>query len=423
MNVEEQLIGSLLLDQSRYNEVSYLTSEMFQDERLGSIFSAYEHDENEINGLEIASSISTEHFPENAATNYIASLVADHDSTISDRYCAEKIFNTYKIKKFNELIDHVKLTDSNINSFFEELITTIEGLQRVDDKSEIKSISELTALKDNYFTEKNKSRLNTGFNIIDRSIGGIDAGDVLLIAARPSVGKSALALQLIRKFGRDGIKTGYFNLEMSKKQVYERSIAAASGIDLNRIRLGTNFLNDEGVLFSKGNEQLAKEKNVYVITGTQSIRSIRKIQKKYGYEVIVIDYLQLLKTEKRNSRAAEVGEISRGLKELASDFNIPVIALSQLNRVSEMNKDKEPSMSELRESGDLEQDASTILMMWNPNHEDHSEKMLKVEKSRNGTTDRVKLYFDGKHMSFSTNDYSLKNSGFTDGNMEEIPFD
>ena len=99
-----------------------------------------------------------------------------------------------------------------------------------------------------------------------------------------------------------------------------------------------------------------------------------------------------------------MGDISRGLKAIATDFNIPVIALSQLNRASEMNKDKEPTMSELRESGDIEQDASVILMIWNPNQEDLTEKKIKVEKSRNGYTERETLYFDGKHMTFSTLD-------------------
>ena len=264
-----------------------------------------------------------------------------------------------------------------------------------------------------------------GFEKLDRAIGGFDGGDTTIIAARPGVGKSAFTLQVIRNFGRSGIRTGYFNLEMSTKQVYERAIASASGIDLSRIRLGINFLNNERELFSKGNEQLEKETNVYIISGMQTIHSIRQLQKKHGFQVIVVDYLQLIKTEsKRNgNRATEVGEISRGLKAIATDFDIPVIALSQLNRVSEMNKDKEPTMSELRESGDLEQDASTIIMMWNPNRDDSHEKMIKVEKSRNGTDDRVRLYFDGKHMTFSVNDYQSDRNDSEDSVLDEIPFD
>ena len=102
------------------------------------------------------------------------------------------------------------------------------------------------------------------------------------------------------------------------------------------------------------------------------------------------------------NRASEVGDISRGLKAIATDFGIPVIALSQLNRASERSKDKEPSLADLRESGDIEQDASVVLMMWNSSEEDKTEKTIKVEKSRNGFNDRTVLYFDGKHMRFES---------------------
>jgi replicative DNA helicase len=245
----------------------------------------------------------------------------------------------------------------------------------------------------------------------------MDAGDVIIIAARPAVGKSALALQMIRKFGKDGYKVGYFNLEMAEKQIYERSIAAVSGIDMTRIRLATNFLGDEYKRFEEGNKILESEKNVTTITGTQSINTIRATQNKAKFDCIVIDYLQLIQSSgKRANRASEVGDISRGLKAIATDFNIPVIALSQLNRASEMNKDKEPTMSELRESGDIEQDASVILMLWNPNPEDRTEKKIKVEKSRNGYIERDTIFFDGKHMTFSTVDV---NEGFRDESTDE----
>ena len=159
-------------------------------------------------------------------------------------------------------------------------------------------------------------------------------------------------------------------------------------------------------------------------TGTQTINSIRAIQKKHEFQIIVVDYLQLIQsTGRRNNRANEVGDISRGLKAIATDFGIPVIALSQLNRASEMNKDKEPTMSELRESGDIEQDASVIIMLWNPNSEDMTEKGIKVEKSRNGYVEKQKLYFDGKHMTFSSIDTRSNIANVTVSDPDDIPFD
>lgn len=421
MNVERQLIGSLLIDQNRYKDVEYINSEMFSESILGAIYSVYEHAEDEeVNPHYIVSKIGSESFFGHSLKELLQELVIEHDSSISDRYCADVIFDSYRVRTINQYLEHNVITPENVEKISSELKDVLSGLDKPDDKSDISTLSDLTQLQGNYFNPKNEKKIKTGFKDIDKAISGFDGGDVTIIAARPGVGKSAFALQIIRKFGKDGVKTGYFNLEMAKKQIYERAISSASGIDLNRIRLGTNFLNNEKSLFDEGNGQLVKEKNVFIVSGIQTVNSIRKIQKKYGFDVIVIDYLQLIKSEgKRNgNRIAEVGDISRGIKAIATEFNIPVIALSQLNRASEQYKDKEPTMSELRESGDLEQDASTILMLWNSNIEDKSEKTLKVEKSRNGCLDRVTLYFDGKHMTFSVNNYES-----AVGDKDDIPFD
>lgn len=426
MNAERQLVGSLLINQSRYEDVNYINSEMFSESILGAIFSVFEHaGDKEVNPLVIVSKIGSESFLGHSLEELLQELVIEHDSSVSDKYCADTILQTYQARKLEEYLTHTKIKPENIEQTFTELKDVIGGLEKKQIDSDIQPLSELVTLQGNYFNPKNEKRIKIGFDAVDKAIGGFDSGDVTIIAARPGVGKSAFSLQIIRKFGRDGVKTGYFNLEMAKKQIYERAVASSSGIDLNRIRLGTNFLNNEKSMFDEGNARIAKEHNVYVISGMQTINNIRQIQKKYGFELIVIDYLQLIKPDgKRNgNRIAEVGDISRGIKAIASDFNIPVIALSQLNRVSEQNKDREPSMSELRESGDLEQDASTIIMLWNSNRDDSSEKMIKVEKSRNGTNDRVKLYFDGKHMTFSVNDYAGVVKNNSEIGMDEIPFD
>lgn len=418
MNAERQIIGSLLLEPTRIEEMHLINSEMFKDTLLGDIFSLYEHAEGkEINPLYIAQKLQSDFMTEKQLSELLVDIVTDHDSGVSDRYCLNLIFDEYRVRKFDEFLNHVRLNPQTIDDTFQEFKESIDSLQKPDDTPVGTKISELTKYKDEYFRENDKKHLNLGFAKIDRAIGGMDDGDVIIIAARPAVGKSALALQMIRKFGKDGYKVGYFNLEMAERQIYERSIAAVSGIDMTRIRLATNFLGDEYKRFEEGNKILESEKNVTTITGTQSINTIRATQNKAKFDCIVIDYLQLIQSSgKRANRASEVGDISRGLKAIATDFNIPVIALSQLNRASEMNKDKEPTMSELRESGDIEQDASVILMLWNPNPEDRTEKKIKVEKSRNGYIERDTIFFDGKHMTFSTVDV---NEGFRDESTDE----
>lgn len=406
MNAERQIIGSLLLDSTRIDEMHLITSEMFTDAVLSQIFSIYEHSEGkEVNQLIILQKITNDFFTRQDANKLLADLVSSHDPGISDRSCVKALYDEYRVRTFDNMLSHMRLTPQNIDSTLDDFKESIDRLKWQEEKPKGKTISELTQYKNEYFKERNKKHLDLGFAKIDKAIGGIDDGDVVIIAARPAVGKSALTLQIIRKFGNDGYKVGYFNLEMAEKQIYERAIASVSGIDMTRIRLANNFLGDEQKRFEEGNKILETETNVRTIPGSQTIDSIRQMQKECNFQVIVVDYLQLIQsTGKRPNRANEVGDISRGLKAIATEYNIPVIALSQLNRVSEMNKDKEPSMSELRESGDIEQDASVILMMWNPNPSDPSEKKLKVEKSRNGYIDRTTLYFDGKHMTFSTLD-------------------
>ena len=261
MNVERQLIGSLLIDGTRYDEVSWLTSNMFTDTLMADIYSIFESGE-EVNPFVITQKIT--YFPDIEET--LQALVIEHDASISDKTLANEIFNNYKAKGLNEYMDHQRITAQNVDSVSGELENLIDSFHK-DDDVEIKTLAELTAYKDNYFSPKNEKQLKIGFEKIDRAIGGFDAGDVTIIAARPAVGKSALALQIIRKFGRDGAKVGYFNLEMALKQIYERSVASTSGIDLSRIRLGTNFLNNEKRLFDEGNTKLSEENNVYTITG------------------------------------------------------------------------------------------------------------------------------------------------------------
>ena len=205
---------------------------------------------------------------------------------------------------------------------------------------------------------------------------------------------------------------------MTSKQIYERAIAKASGINMKRIRNATNFLNDEKAKFDKGNDLLSQESNLYIYEGSFMVKDIKAEQMVNRYDAIFIDYLQLLRPDRtRTNRREEVADISKGLKRIAMDYKIPVFALSQLNRASELNKDKEPTMAELREAGDIEQDASTILMLWNPNKEDFTTKMLKVEKGRQTGNSRQILRFEGSRMTFYE-------EGFEEADDDmDIPFD
>ena len=260
-----------------------------------------------------------------------------------------------------------------------------------------------------------------GFPKLDDLLGGLEGGDMIVIGARPGVGKSAFVTQITTALARSGKRVGFYNLEMQEKQVYERFVVAESGIGLTRLRRAVRFLGDEEERFRRANEVLEKEDRIIITTGSKAMSEIRNESRHMGYDVIIIDYLQLLRADKtyRGNRYAEVGAISRAIKALAMELNIPIIALSQLNRVSENREGKEPTMAELREAGDIEQDASVILLMWNMS-KDSSRKGIKIEKQRQGRTGKIVLRFNGDLMRFEETDETPRDDWQED--EEENPF-
>ena len=193
---------------------------------------------------------------------------------------------------------------------------------------------------------------------------------------------------------------------MTEKQILERMIAQKSGIDLTRIRMAKAFQSDEKDRYQRAINALLKQDRIFITTGAKKVSEIRAESRHMGYGVIIIDYIQLLTSDGKYSgnRVAEVGQISRDIKMMAMNFNIPIVALSQLNRASEGRVGKEPTMGELREAGNLEQDASVIILLWDKNPEDRSQKGCKIEKARNGMVGRSDLVFDGAHMRFKSED-------------------
>jgi replicative DNA helicase len=210
-------------------------------------------------------------------------------------------------------------------------------------------------------------------------------------------------------WAKQGLRVGYYNLEMQPEQLYERWLASESGIKMGTIRKATSATEDVWRRFNVANEVFAQVVvNLVVTSGTKTVGAIRREIRHMNYDVLVIDYMQLLEPEGtyQGNRAAEVADISRGIKAIAMENKIPVIALSQLNRASELKKSKEPTMAELRESGAIEQDASNIFVMWNLKTE--GEKGLNIEKQRQGVLGGVVFQFDGDHMTFVETDKDLK---------------
>lgn len=240
----------------------------------------------------------------------------------------------------------------------------------------------------------------TGFYDLDQILGGLQGGNLIIVAGRPSMGKSALADAIARGVAGNGATVLAFNLEMGEGEIVQRMLASDGRVDLNRIRYG-ELRDADWVRTFNAASRLHPLKYAVAARSDLSILKLRadarRWKAKHGsLDLIVVDYLQLMTGERRDNREREVAEISRGLKALAMEMRIPVIALSQLNRGLEQRKDKRPMLSDLRESGALEQDANAVIFVYrddyyNPNTDEKGVAEISVSKNRNGPTGIVKL--------------------------------
>jgi replicative DNA helicase len=277
------------------------------------------------------------------------------------------------------------------------------------------------------------SGVPTGFPDLDRLTSGLQPGEMVVLAARPSMGKTALALNMAEQIARGGrtrwggqakgpdIGVGFFSLEMTRTAVTLRFLSAMSGFDSQSLRGGRRFNPAEWQRLTDASEELRGCRVFIDDTPGLSVMALRararRMVAQHGVRVIMIDYLQLLSApgSSRESRQVEVSAISRGLKALARELDIPIVCLSQLNRASEQREGNRPRMSDLRESGSIEQDADVVMLLhredyyhagneeWAANNPDKvGTAELIIAKQRNGPTDVVRLTWDTETTRFSS---------------------
>jgi len=242
----------------------------------------------------------------------------------------------------------------------------------------------------------------SGFSTLDRMTSGFQKGDLIVFAGRPSMGKTAMALTLVNNAARQGYGIGIFSLEMAAEQLTLRMLSSESGIAHQNIRNAT-ITSQEWIELTNVATKLAESKIFIDDTAMLDIMSLRakarKLKASQGISILVIDYLQLLhSTARHENRHQEVSEISRSLKALAKELDIPIIALAQLSRAVDSRMDKRPMLSDLRESGAIEQDADVIAFLYrdvvyNPETEHPSLTELIIGKQRNGPTGTVYMNF------------------------------
>ena len=405
MNEAEQgVIGCVLIDNdSMYKVYNKLKPEMFNTEfcqdAFAEMLAMYDRGEN-INIVSLSQVLENHKWePEIIAEELKECVITAPVSTAMKSY-ADAVVKDWRARETKNLFQRVSLRPCDIDNSIAEVLTRLEKIK--ENKSvRSKTMKQIVAENQgNYFNEHvGEGLIKTGFYHTDDCLGGLEGGDITVIGARPGVGKSAIVTQIIGQMAEKGYNIGYYNLEMNESQVYERFVSRMSEIGLTRVRRAKSFLGGEKESFDKANERLS-EYSITISTGAKSVSEIRTECRHQRYDVIVIDYLQLIKAGRKfSNRASEVGDISKAIKSLAMELHVTIILLSQLNRLSEQKETKEPTMAELRESGDIEQDASNIILLWNLD-EDGQYKGWKVEKQRQGTHLKEVLQFDGDHMKF-----------------------
>ncbi len=259
----------------------------------------------------------------------------------------------------------------------------------------------------------------TGFKDLDAKLAGFQKSDLIILAARPSVGKTSLALDIARRAAlHHKVPVGIFSLEMSSQQLVDRMLAAESRVDSWKLRTGRGILDEEFTLMREAMERLAGAP-IYIDDDSNNdimkMRSVaRRMKNEFGLGLIIVDYLQLMvprSAKAASSLVEQVTEISRSLKGLARELDIPVVALSQLNRNVEQRGGR-PRLSDLRDSGSIEQDADVVMFIHREDKPDQPGRSniteILIEKHRNGPTGKIELYFDDKKTSFS--DIAKENS-------------
>lgn len=244
----------------------------------------------------------------------------------------------------------------------------------------------------------------TGYKDIDDTLAGLQRSNLIILAARPGVGKTSLALNIAQNISvKNNLPVGFFSLEMSREELVDRLLVSQADIDAWRLKTG-KLSEEDFTSLSNAMGELAEAPLFIDDTPALSILEMRtkarRLQVENGVELIIVDYLQLARARRLENRVQEVSEISQGLKNLARELKIPVLAVSQLSRAVEQRGSRRPQLADLRESGSIEQDADVVMFLWLEDEENLGNVELTVAKHRNGPLRSIKLLFRGDRIKF-----------------------
>ena len=426
IDAEKAVIGSMIMDADAVVAASeMITGDDFYQRQYGILFDAMVELYNEgkpVDVLTLQERLKMKDVPEEfSSIEFISELVSSVPTSANVRHYAQTVSDDATLRRLIRVNEEIANTCYQHRESLDEIMNTTE--KRIFDVLQKKSTDEYVPIKDVVLSVIDKieaaarhkgtvTGLATGFYDLDYKTSGLQPSDLILIAARPSMGKTAFVLTLAQYMCvRNHVPTAIFSLEMSKDQLVNRILSMESKVDSQSMRTGTLQPADwEKLIESAGVISTAP----LIIDDTPgiSITELRSKCRKYKLEndlgLVIIDYLQLMTggSRKQESRQQEISEISRSLKALAREINAPVIALSQLSRACETRPDHRPMLSDLRESGAIEQDADVVMFLYRDDYynKDTDKKNISeviIAKQRNGPIGTVELVWLPNYTKFA----------------------
>jgi replicative DNA helicase len=429
LDAEMALLGSIMLrPEALHDIIDTISLDCFYSEKHRIIFETMLelfNKRNPIDLLSVSSRLKEKGWLDQIGGNtYLTEIVNVVPSSANIAHYAQIVHRKYMMRRLIEASDHISQIGYDENKELEELLDSAE--KKLFDVTNFNTAHKFIPIKDELVeawerldklhTDGQGMRgIPTGFADLDFKLAGFQKSDLIILAARPSMGKTALALDIARQASvNHGIKVGIFSLEMSSQQLVDRMLAAQSNVDAWKMRTGKLSRQDDFESIREGLDKLSKAP-IYIDdqpgNSILKMRSIaRRLKGEKGLDLIVVDYLQLMvPTQTKNDNVVQqVTEISRSLKNLARELDVPVLALSQLSRAIEQRGGK-PRLSDLRDSGSIEQDADVVMFIHREDkYKEEEEKTniaeILIEKHRNGETGKVELFFNEKKATFQSMD-------------------
>lgn len=434
---ERALLGSIMLRPEAIHEImDIIKADAFYSEKHRIIFQAMAElfqKSEPIDLLTISARLTEKKQLEHiSGTNYLTELVNLVPSSANAEHYAEIVQKKYVMRQLIEASEHISLLGyeeaedlSTLLDLAEKKIYEVTQGKTSNKFVELKDIlAEAWERADKLHKSKDELRgIPTGFRDLDAKLSGLQKSDLIILAARPSMGKTSLALDIARQAAiKNNVPVAIFSLEMSNQQLVDRMIAAESRVDSWKLRTGKLTLDSD---FDRIRDSLGVLAKAPIFVDDQPANNIlkmrgvvRRLKNEKGIGLVVVDYLQLMapvQNKNNDNVVQQITEISRSLKHLAREFDVPVLALSQLSRAVEQRGGR-PRLSDLRDSGSIEQDADVVMFIHSEDrYKDEAEHTniteILIEKHRNGPTGVVQLYFDKNKTSFMDID---KNSDFRD---------